>query len=407
MRDTVFLRLAPDPGSGAQWLQPDETTGGATTAHGSLAEAARVCAGQRVVVLVPATAVLLTAAGIPTRNQQRILQALPYMLEDQLVSDVEQLHFALGRRDEHGNVHAAVVERDQMERWMEALREAGIETDTLIPEMLAIPLEPDTWTVLVDGDTALVRTGAQTGFAADAGNLGIVLRRALDEAGDRRPRRTVVYEVSGRIDDALSLPDIEKRPPETGLDTLAFLTRHLDEGSAINLLQGKYSRREQLSRMLRPWLPAAALLGALVLVNAGMTVTDYFRLSRASAELEQEIEQIYRETFPEAQRIVNPRVQMERRLQSLRSGGAGESHGFLELLGETAPLLGQTEGLQLQRINYRDGNLALAFVIGDLQGLDRLKQRLTEKASMEVEIQSASARNDGVEARLQLTRKTP
>ena len=61
--------------------------------------------------------------------------------------------------------------------------------------------------------------------------------------------------------------------------------------------------------------------------------------------------------------------------------------------------------LILQRVNFHDNKLDLALVIADLQALDQLKQQLSEQAGMTVEIQSASALNERVEARLQLAKK--
>ncbi len=76
-------------------------------------------------------------------------------------------------------------------------------------------------------------------------------------------------------------------------------------------------------------------------------------------------------------------------------------------MNDAAAPLKQVENLILQRVSYHDGKLDLALVIGDLQALDQLKQQLIEQAGMTVDIQSASALNDRVEARLQLAKRGP
>src|SRR5690606_38735368 len=155
----------------------------------------------------------------------------------------------------------------------------------------------------------------------------------------------------------------------------------------------------------RPWLPVAITLAVLLVLNAGVLFFDYFKLSRENNRLQAEIEAVYLQAFPDAQRVVNPRVQMERGLEAMRRGGDA-SGGFLDMMRATAQSLSSTDGLALQRLSYQNNRLDLALVIGDLQNLDQLVQRITQASGMEVDIQSASAVNGRIEARLQV-RSTP
>lgn len=409
MRDTLFIHLDKQaPGEALEWTRVAQGAEEVIVALATLEEISEHCGDCRVVVLVPGEEVTLARADIPTRNRQRMLSALPYALEDRLISDVETLHFAPGMRESGGAVCAAVVERERMDRWLHRLRSAAIEPDLLIPDTLTLPFEAGSWTVLDKGQISLVRTAAQGGFALDSMNFALLLPLSVEEAGEQRPERIILYDDTYKSDFEF--------PKDSGVHVewrgivgskLALMARHFNEQAAINLLQGDYSRREQLGRMWRPWLPAAALLAALLVVNAGMTISDYIGLSRENSALGKEIEAIYLDAFPEARRVVNPRAQMEQGLAALRGGSAAGGRGFLDLMRDAADPLKQVNGLMLQRVSYHDGKLDLALIIGDLQALDQLKQQLVEQAGMQVDIQSASALNDRVEARLQLVKRGP
>lgn len=405
MRDTLFIHLGTLADGTSEWMRVSEGATGTPVERGALEEAGRQCTGCRIVVLVPGEDVTLARAVIPARNRQRVLAALPYALEDRLIPDVETLHFAPGMRESGGALCAAVVERARMDQWIERLRAAGIVPDMLVPDTLTLPFEAGAWTVLDKGEISLVRTAAQGGFTLDSANFALLLPLSVEEAGDQRPERVVLYDDAHKL--AVEFPKdsgvhVEWRAVSGS--RLALMVEHFSEQAAINLLQGDYSRREQLGRVWRPWIPAALLLAVLLLVNAGMTVTDFVVLSRENAALEKEIQAIYLDAFPEARRVVNPRAQMEQGLVTLRGGG-GAGGGFLALMNDAAGPLKQVENLILQRVSYHDGKLDLALVIGDLQALDRLKQQLSEQAGMTVDIQSASALNDRVEARLQLVKR--
>ncbi|NIV38091.1 MAG: hypothetical protein GWN58_54360, partial [Anaerolineae bacterium] len=101
------------------------------------------------------------------------------------------------------------------------------------------------------------------------------------------------------------------------IDSPLSLLAKTEPSGSINLLQGDFSRKEQLGRLWRPWRATAALLGFWLLLQGGMAIGNYLSLSAREEQLYTAIEQTYRETFPEARNVVNPRVQMERQLAAL------------------------------------------------------------------------------------------
>ena len=158
--------------------------------QGALSEAAAAAQGARVTVLVAGEHVLLAEAVLPGRNRQHLVRAAPYALEEQVVDDVENLHFAIGPRGADNRYVVAVVSRARMDRWVGVLRDAGIRADVMLPDMLALPVESDAWTVAEESPRLLVRTGAASGFVVDwrrPGGCGGGLPRAI--AHTRLPAR--------------------------------------------------------------------------------------------------------------------------------------------------------------------------------------------------------------------------
>ncbi len=401
MRETVYIRFDRTWPDELLWLRVG-AEGPGVPETGGIEALAAAAAGHRLVVLAPAEAVLLAQATIPARNRQRVIQALPYALEDRLVQDVELLHFAIGPRAPDGALNVAVVERAQIDGWLDRLRRGGLEPEAILPETLATPYEEGAWTVLVDGPVTIVRSGPQSGFAIDSDNVEALLGQALAEAGEARPGRLLVHAGEDAASAWPQFPGIETRLVPLDEDALVLMAHHVDERASINLLQGEYNRREQFGRLYRPWIASAAALGLLVVVHTAMLAWDYMTLSREADRLQQAIEQTYREAFPDATRIVNPRVQMERGLAALGGGAGADAGGFLDMVKRAAPALKNADGVVLQRVNYRDRRLDLALAIGNLQQLDQLKQRLESESGLEIEIQSASAAGDRVDARIQL-----
>jgi len=108
-----------------------------------------LAAGRKLVVFVPGAEVRLTQVQVPARQPAKVLQAAPFVLEDQLAEDIETLHFALGPRQADGVFPVAVVSHAHMEEWLAPFRAQGVMPDQLVPETLALPWDQSgPWSVL-------------------------------------------------------------------------------------------------------------------------------------------------------------------------------------------------------------------------------------------------------------------
>ena len=394
MRNSLLIEARDPDLHGVRWLRVDGAgaVDGAIGA-GSLAEAAAQAAGRRVLLLVPATEVLLTRARVPSRNRQRVLKAVPYALEEQLAGNLDDLHFALGapQGEEHP---VAVVARARMEAWLADCAAAGMQPDAIMPDLLALPLVGGHWTLRLAAGSAAVRTGPLDGFGCEQANLAQLLRLWRD--GEVAP-----LQVLGEAAPALADAGFEIQP-RVDRDPLLDMAATLSADLPLNLLQGRYSRREQLSRLWQPWRATAALLVAGLVLGGGYLGADYYRLGQEQAQLQAASAELFRQAMPGA-RLVNPRAQLQQRLTALERGAGGGQADFLALLQQAGPVLRGTGGLELQGANFRDGTLDLELTVSNLQVLDQLKQQLAQAGGLVAEIQSATADGDQrVKSRLRI-----
>jgi len=397
VRDNLYIRLG-----GAEevtWLTENEA---GLVRRGALSEAAVAAAGKHVIVMVPGADVVLTKVAVPTRNRNRMAAAVPYLLEEQLAADVDDSHFALGERDADGQVAVAVVSVSCMDGWLARLAAAGVQADKIIPEPLLLPYRPDTWSLLVERDCVNLRSAAQGGLALDSANLDFMLRRTLAEL-EMKPSQLHAWIASDAAEGVTFPQDlgVEVRIEPLEETSLAFLARQTHEDTAIDLLQGAYSRREQLGKLWRPWRPAAALLAVWMILQFGVKLYQHHTLQSQDNSLREEISRIYLQTFPKAKRVVDARLQMQQHLDELR-GGKGDASEFLQLLAEVSGPATEVGGVEVDRLTYKDGEMNIALMISDLQRLEQLKDRLAKGTHMNVEIQSATTRNDRVEARVRI-----
>lgn len=397
MRDTLYIQLrdaAPDAPV-AHAIVAGTPGASVPVQHAPLEAVLAQAAGRRLVLFVPGADVRLAQVSVPARQPQKVLQAAPYALEDQLAEDVETLHFAIAPRA--GDPHpVAIAARERMEHWLAPLRERGLKPAAMVPETLSLPApEAGRWTALAEAGRVTVRTGPWTGFSCTLADLDTYLQLA-DPTALVPLRLFVARDVDF---------DFTKlgRPTELMAgyaSALEVLVRHWHDDRSINLLQGGYSQKEDWQGLGRPWRIAAGIAAAWVVVAIVGSAVDAFRTSREVKRLEAANAARFQQLFPGATDTKNLAVQTQQQLMALRGGGGRAP--LLALLDGFAAALAATPGLTLQSLQFREGALYLSLTGTDLQALENLRAWYAAHPDAVLSVQDTNASPEGVQMRLKL-----
>lgn len=399
MRNTLYIRLrATDPGADTAYcLAPPQAIASFPVQHAPLETILLQAASHRLVVLVPGAEVRLTSVDVPARQASKVLQATPYVLEDQLADDVDTLHFALGPRQKDGRWPVAVVAREKMAQWLRPFTERGLRPEALVPDTLCLPpAEVERWSALAEADHVLVRSGSFAAFSCVPDDLEMLLQMA-DPERKSTLRIVIPREVSPDFT-RLQWP-VELLPGF--VSPLEALLQNYRPEQSINLLQGGYSQQEDLRRLWTPWRTTAALLAILIGLAAIGHGAAGWKLQRELDALDAANVQRYQQLFPAETRIVDLGAQVEQQFGLIRGSGSGG--GLLPLMQVLADALTATPGLNAQAVQYREGALFVALVGSDLQQLEALRSWFGSKRAATLEVQSANSGSEGVQIRIKLT----
>jgi len=380
-----------------------------TMIKGSLIAAAKAAHDARVIVIVPGEDVVITDVNLPGQNRQRLLTALPFALEEQLIDDVAKLHFVLGPRQGNGNYVVAIVNRDRMQIWSDICEDLGLRVDVMVPDSLALSTSTGAWTILLEDTRSIVRTGVNTGFAVDHSNLNQLLSTTITDAQGITPERIDIIDcrnVNINSKDLSLDSGIELHVTNFKQDSLIWLVEHFDYESPINLISGEYSRKEKVKGQLRKWYPAAIMLVLLLSLNVITNIVNYVLLNNESERLSRSMEDLYKKTFPEAKRVVNAAVQMQQYLDKLQNQTGNSDIALPEMLVSVAPILRATPGLVLKSLRYQKGRIDIESEMKNFSALNKLEKNLVDKAGMKVEIKSASQNKNKVVSRIEISRSS-
>lgn len=397
MRETLYIRLDGSPDADHEFGVAGADPRSLRLQRGPLAAAKALATGRRVVVFVPGADVRLTTVRVPAKQPARVLQAVPYALEDQVADDIDTLHFAIGPREADGSHPVAIVSRARIGAWHAALRAQGLQPELLVPDVLALPAPSAdaAWSALVDDGQVVVRNGAWSSFTCDADDLASYL--SIADPQRAHPLRLFVAGVAANDWSRLDWP-LTLLPHPSALGALAAQFR---PESAINLLQGRYAQERDVQRLWRPWKLAAALAAAWVGVSLLAFALDTWRL-RAELQRQDQANLVrFQQLFPDQTRVVDMEAQLDQQMKLL--SGAGGAGGPFPLLEALAQALSANPGLKLTGMQYREGALFLSMTATDLQVLENLRNGFANTRGAALEVQSANAESGSVQIRAKLS----
>lgn len=408
MAEWLLLRLARDPEADATWIVADDTGRIVMQAQrGSLDAAAPLAAGRRVCVLVPAADVLVTEASVP-RGGGKLQQVVPFALEEQLADDVEDLHFALGRRGADAvRVPVAVVARSLLDGWLARIRAARLEPQALYADSELLPQNPAQAIALLEGDDAIVRLPGASPVVMPVDALPEVFEPPASASNQPAPdpHELVVYADPDEWERYAALVDALRQRFDgikvqllTG-GVLSLFAQQLQGTAAINLLQGSYAPKSSLTEGWRAWRVAAILAACLFGLHVAGKAVELGALGRTEQRVDASIEEAFRQAMPGEQNTVDARRRMEQRLMAMRTGGT--TTGLLPALGALAQARGNVPGTTVRSLNFREGTLELTIVAPNADALDRLTQMLRAEG-WQADLTSGSTTESGYEGRMQL-----
>lgn len=353
--------------------------------EGTLAQVPR--RAERVQLVLPATQVVLVRARLPRAARQRRGAVLAYAIEEQIVGDPHASRVTWLGMDGDDDM-LAVLEREGLERWREALRSLGFKAFGIYCETLMLPLQADTWSLAWDGREGFVRTGEFEGAATDCGDqssppLSLQLRLEEARARGRAPSSLTVYTTATEASPALGAW-------QGALGVSVHLGGAWDWRSAppeAGVALGQEHRRWRLAPdTLAHLRPAAWLLVAALAVQAVALALDWGSLSRQQRALRRRMVAEFRATFPRAVAVVDPELQMRRDLaQARHAAGRPDPGDFLPMLERVAETTRTLPAGSLRTLSYENDRMTLALrglkpsAIGELVArVDAARLRLVE-----------------------------
>lgn len=358
-----------------------------------------IAGARRVVLLLAASDVTLLRVKIPPLSSARLKQALPALVEDQILGDpLDCVLVATPASGPDGMRTVAVLQRTWLEVLVKALLAQGARSIQALPAQLCVPLAPGLLAAAISGDEnsleLTLRQSQYEGYGLTVAPQPAQALQTLCALAQGAP--VTLYLPASEL---VRYQELIDGSSETcaGIKLEAEHWAHVVAASkalALDLIPALGAAGAQ-ARNWRRWRWPLRLALLTVLVNLAGINVEWLQLKRDAAAVRLSMLQTFKAAYPKETVILDPEAQMRKNIaQAKLSSGQPALDEFTAIsaaLGEAMGGANAASGM-IATIEYRERSLFVKF---KPDGVDR-------KADLRAQIGQALAAHH-----LQLLEPTP
>lgn len=309
-------------------------------------------------VLIPSEEVVLTTVEMPKMSQAELRKAIPFTLEDQVASDLSSSFFAFEKTDVPGKYAVAIIDLKLINSYLKALADIKLHPDVLLPSCLALPWQPESWTLLQQEEQVLVRVGKLAGFELPLENFALLFPLMLEKYGV--PKQLVVLGEL-KVDLTPFGISIQQQVLETPF------VQAITQEPALNLLQGKFRAKRKRNKQKRRWRWCIYLLILYIVLIVGFKIGAYFYLRYQNQVLAKVINQAVAKVHSDHHSFASPKAMLEHMLTVISK--REHSNQFQEKLSKVSTVLHRYPAVVLDGVAYKQDQLQIGISAADVKVL--------------------------------------
>ncbi len=371
---------------------------------------------EQVIATVPASRIVFIETPLPRLSGARREALLRYAIEDKLTIDPDTVHVALlgeadsdAAADESAKISAAryivaAIDRGYFSEALAWLSAGGLAPRAVFAETESVLAAKGEWAIVLGPQQSYAKRHDRFAYALDSGASTVLaeppfaLSLALQEVA--KPPTSLVVYVTGHDESRPSSVDLAAQwQTKLGIPTrIAVNTAPTQSGNRLlqlntgNLLTGEFKPRSAGSSWLKDLRPAMGLMAVLLGLQLIFNLADWWRLDRQRIVIEAEMRQLFQATFPNATAIVDPALQLQRNLETLKRERGLSQRGDPRLaLAQLTDLTQAAPELVISEINLSETATTLSGSLANPAGEATLREKISliPNASFNMEIAKA------------------
>lgn len=365
------------------------------------------------VLLLPAVDCVVKYFSFTDQEKKHISKAIPYLLEETVLSDVDDLHL-INDKPQKNRVGVAAIDKAILGQELDRLESIGIHLSGALPEQVLFASQviqkhlvsdegENLWQLIALDDYYLLSIGDNI-YALEPSQLSLALELLLMQGGENSPSTIQLFASDETAENLLqnlpeSLHPLIQRQPFDYAEIVQGVVVQAATLQKYNFLKGQFARTVNWLAMLKPWRSVLIALFAVYCVQVGFMWAEKVRLQSRFDEQQAQKDSLFRQVIPRGN-IVDHQKQLQRELDRLKGGGNTNAL-FIEWLERMGSVMADAGVQSFNSIQYESKSslMRLDFLVADYDTLQKIIAQLKKKG-FEVEIQNSNAQDNELRARL-------
>ena len=321
---------------------------------------------------------------VPPAKTAEINSSIPFLMEDELLTNLEDLHIVTSKRRSNGNVSLSMIPHFIMKNIDGQIINSELKVSSLCDLSDAIPSNSSEAILVIFKEYAILKLGSDWSWCSDLQTILGLLKNSFDEF------QLNTFKVFLNSDLKIDWPSYTQMEPQLYYvkDEQDYLLNQSNQGKdGLNLLINDYEPRLSWKKWYKNWkLPIFSTLLIIFLYFSQLSYEVFLNNSYV-AKLNLNAESLFFTSFPEENRSLDYKLLLRKKLRNIPDD---KDIVFLSTLGKVSQIIINNKNISLNVVSYdfNKNQFLLEVELSSFEDIEVLKSVMI-RSGLVVEIGSS------------------
>ena len=283
---------------------------------------------------------------VPPAKTAEINSSIPFLMEDELLTNLEDLHIVTSNRKSNGNVSLSMIPHFIMKNIDGEIINSELKVSSLCDLSDAIPSNSSEAILVIFKEYAILKLGTDWSWCSDLQTILGLLKNSFDEF------QLNSFKVFLNSDLKIDWPSYTQIDPQLYYveDEQDYLLNESNQGKdGLNLLVNEYEPRLSWKKWYKNWkFPIFSTLLIIFLYFSQLSYELFLKNSYV-AKLNLNAKSLFFTSFPEENRSLDYKLLLRKKLRNIPDD---KDIVFLSTLGKVSQIIINNKNVSLNAVSY-------------------------------------------------------